>query len=250
MDNPLTYRHGVAYTVVADIEDIYKRADDALGESREDIENIVRYMIRQSPMTAKDLECALREARRRFKIVPKRSQLIHVLWNIDHALSETVVVESMKRLLVKKAAKSQSGVIVITVLTSPYPKVGNKTQRFSCEWNCYYCPNERGQPRSYLHDEPAVMRANENGFDAVLQFTDRATAMAMNGHPIDKIELLVLGGTWASYPHEYQEEFVRDLFYAANTFGQRANRRTDRWNLEEEQCANETATCVLVHKTS
>jgi hypothetical protein len=61
------------------------------------------------------------------------------------------------------------------VLTSPYPSFTDpesgkkKTQRFSCKWNCYYCPNEPGQPRSYLHDEPAVLRANQNGFDAVLQ---------------------------------------------------------------------------------
>lgn len=41
----------------------------------------------------------------------------------------------------------------------------------------------------------------------------------LTGHPVDKIELLVLGGTWSSYPHDYQEEFVRDLFYAANTYG-------------------------------
>ena len=47
------------------------------------------------------------------------------------------------------------------------------------------------------------MRANRNDFDAVRQFTDRAATLAMNGHPVDKIELLVLGGTWASYPHQY-----------------------------------------------
>ena len=62
---------------------------------------------------------------------------------------------------------------VITVLTSPYPEADGKVQSFSCKWNCHYCPNEPGQPRSYLHDEPAVRRANHNGFDPVLQFTDR-----------------------------------------------------------------------------
>ena len=113
-------------------------------------------------------------------------------------------------LLIKKAAKSQSGVLVITVLTGPFPtftdkKTGKtKTQKFTCAWNCYYCPNEPGQPRSYLHDEPSVLRANRNDFDPVRQFCDRAATLAMNGHPVDKIELLVLGGTWTSYPQEYQ----------------------------------------------
>ena len=54
-----------------------------------------------------------------------------------------------------------------------YPEVDGKKQRFSCEWDCHYCPNEPGQPRSYLHDEPSVLRANRNQFDPVLQFTDR-----------------------------------------------------------------------------
>ncbi len=59
------------------------------------------------------------------------------------------------------------------MLTSPYPEVDGVAQKFSCAWNCYYCPAEPGQPRSYLHDEPAVRRANQNAFDPVLQFTDR-----------------------------------------------------------------------------
>jgi histone acetyltransferase (RNA polymerase elongator complex component) len=49
------------------------------------------------------------------------------------------------KLLVKRGLRSHSGVLVITVMTSPYPKIGNKEQKFSCRWNCYYCPNEPGQ---------------------------------------------------------------------------------------------------------
>ncbi len=72
-------------------------------------------------------------------------------------------------LLITKSSKSGSGVLIITVLTSPFPTVDGFKQNFSCEWNCYYCPNEPNQPRSYLRDEPAVLRANQNGFDPVLQ---------------------------------------------------------------------------------
>ena len=68
----------------------------------------------------------------------------------------------------------------------------------------------------------AVLRANRNQFDPILQFHDRAVTLAMNGHPVDKIELLILGGTWSSYPHQYQEEYIRDLFFAANTFQNRS----------------------------
>ena len=95
-----------------------------------------------------------------------------------------------------------------------------------------------------------MKRANENGFDAVLQFTDRAATLASNGHPVDKVELLVLGGTWASYPHAYQEEFCRDLFFAANTFGERADeRRRERLSLYEEQVINESAPCKIIGLT-
>lgn len=61
---------------------------------------------------------------------------------------------------------------------------------------------------------------------------------------MDKIELLILGGTWSSYPHEYQEEFVRDLFFAANTFQRQEGRQ--RLSLEEEQVFNETAQTKII----
>ena len=109
-----------------------------------------------------------------------------------------------------------------------------------------------------------MLRANANGFDPVLQFTDRAATLAMNGHPVDKIELLVLGGTWASYPLEYQEEFCRDcectrprregrrtdekkVYYAANTFYQRQKR--PRLSLMQEQKINESTTCKIIGLT-
>lgn len=81
----------------------------------------------------------------------------------------------------------------------------------------------------------------------MLQFYDRAVTLAQNGHPIDKIELLILGGTWCSYPEDYQEAFIRDLFYAANTFTydkQRKDRR--RRSLLEEQAENEHALCKII----
>ena len=135
------------------------------------------------------------------------------------------------------------------MLTSPYPEVNGVAQPFSCAWNCHYCPSEPGQPRSYLHDEPAVRRANQNRFDPVLQFTDRAATLAGNGHPLDKIELLVLGGTWASYPHAYQETFCRDLFYAANTFYARGDAKRARLTLAEEQAENERALVKVIGLT-
>lgn len=147
---------------------------------------------------------------------------------------------NLRKILIKKSGKSSSGVLVITVVTSPYPD----GQKFSCEYNCYFCPNEPNQPRSYLHDEPSIIRANRNNFDPILQFYDRAYRLSLNGHPVDKIELIVLGGTWSSYPHSYQESFIRDLFYAANTFPQTKPRQKE--NLEKEKVLNENAECKII----
>ena len=247
MENPDKYKNTRYFATNSDLEDIYRAWDSVVAEEELPVlEKVVRALAADVPPDARAFERDLLQHRKEHKITFRKASLHHVYHRLV-GLGEIEPTEQLSSLLVKKSSKSQSGVLVITVLTSPYPTVDGKTQRFSCAWNCYYCPNEPGQPRSYLHDEPAVKRANENGFDPVLQFTDRAATLAMNGHPVDKIELLVLGGTWASYPHAYQEAFVRDLFFAANTFWQRAKR--PRLSLLEEQTINETARVKIIGLT-
>ncbi|GBG25517.1 Elongator complex protein 3 [Hondaea fermentalgiana] len=233
------------FTFNEDLEDIYKTWKQLVpDEKRGHAEIFVKELIALNPQTNEELNKATSKVRRmhKFPCSFRKSELLHVLMALEEEgkLSGPEVV-SMRKLLVKKSGKSNSGVLVITVLTSPYPH----GQKFSCEWNCYYCPNEPDQPRSYLHDEPSVLRANRNRFDPVLQFFDRAVTLAMNGHPVDKIELLILGGTWASYPVSYQEEFIRDLFFAANTFYTQGTGR-DRKSLSEEKALNERARCKII----
>ena len=145
-----------------------------------------------------------------------------------------------------KTVRSNSGVIVVTVLTSPYPH----GQKFSCRFNCYYCPDYPDMPRSYIPDEPAVKRGERNGWDAVNQVWDRLSALYLNGHPIDKLEVLVLGGTWDSYPVSYQEEFCRDVYYAANTFFENKDtRRMERLSLKDEIRINQTAKVRVIGLT-
>ena len=95
------------------------------------------------------------------------------------------------------------------------------------------------QPRSYLSTEPAVLRANANNFDCYEQFNDRAMTLLMCGHPIDKIEIIVLGGTWDHYPLEYQFEYIRDIYYSANVFSEPVKR--ERYSLTKEIEINENA---------
>tara|TARA_B110000285_G_C15122593_1_gene618134 strand:- start:4 stop:2040 length:2037 start_codon:yes stop_codon:yes gene_type:complete len=88
------------------------------------------------------------------------------------------------------------------------------------------------QPRSYLSTEPAVLRANRNNFDPILQIYDRADALMNCGHVIDKIEVLVLGGTWDHYPIGYQDEFIRDIYHSINNLDRRDI--TEKLTLEKE----------------
>ena len=136
----------------------------------------------------------------------------------------------------RKPVRSWSGVLVVTVVMRP--------DKFSCPYDCYYCPDERkengaetDQPRSYLSTEPAVARANRNEFDAARQFWSRIDTLRTNGHTINKIEIIVLGGTFTTYPRDYQKEFIRDLFFAAND----GERTRERESLAHEQWLNEAA---------
>jgi elongator complex protein 3 len=108
--------------------------------------------------------------------------------------------------LQKKPTRSQAGVTVVTVLTKPYP----------CPGKCIFCPTDVRMPKSYLHDEPGAMRAERHAFDPYAQTASRIAALESIGHPADKIELLILGGTWSSYRRDYQEWFVKRCFDAMN----------------------------------
>ncbi len=105
-----------------------------------------------------------------------------------------------------KPIRTLSGVTTITVLTKPYP----------CPGECIFCPSEAGLPQSYLSDEPGARRGVENHFDPYLQVSSRLKALHEVGHPTDKIELLILGGSWSAYPSDYREWFIRRCFEALN----------------------------------
>jgi len=112
----------------------------------------------------------------------------------------------LERILRKREIRTLSGVAVITVITRPYP----------CPGKCIYCPDEKGMPKSYLSNEPAVMRAVGTKFDPHRQVKVRLQALKTNGHPTDKIELIVLGGSWSAYTKQYQTNFIKLCFDAMN----------------------------------
>ena len=122
-------------------------------------------------------------------------------WHID--------TETEKKLLAAiqmKPRRTASGVATITVITKPWV----------CSSKCIYCPNDVRMPKSYMSDEPACQRAEMNYFDPYLQVAARLHVLEAMGHITDKIELIILGGTWTDYPEDYQTWFVKELFCALN----------------------------------
>ena len=122
-------------------------------------------------------------------------------WNISEATDAALV-----RLLQAKPRRTASGVATITVLTKPWP----------CSGACVFCPNDIRMPKSYLSDEPACQRAERCWFDPFLQVAARLRTLTAMGHVTDKVELIVLGGTWSDYPESYQRWFTGELFRALN----------------------------------
>jgi len=131
--------------------------------------------------------------------------------------------EEFLNLLRTRKIRTLSGVAVIAVLTKPYP----------CPGHCVYCPTQKNMPKSYLSNEPAVMRAIRYKFDPYKQVQARLRALQDNGHETDKCELIVMGGTWSFLPRKYQEQFIKRCFDA---FNEKKSK-----NLEEAKKINEKA---------
>ncbi len=133
--------------------------------------------------------------------------------------------------LIKKPSRTVSGVAAVAVMTSPHDCPHGK---------CSYCPGgvSNDSAQSYTGKEPAARRAARNRFDPWQQVTDRVTQLEEIGHNTDKIDLIIMGGTFTSRDPEYQEWFVKRCFDALNGI--------DSDTLEEAQDRNRTASrrCV------
>ena len=102
---------------------------------------------------------------------------------------------------------------------------------FPCPGDCVYCPSAVGAPKSYTTESPAVLRAIRCGFDPAAQVRLRIETLVGMGHPVDKIELIIMGGTFLAYPVDYQYWFVKSCYDALN--------ETESSDLEAAKSVNE-----------
>jgi len=190
---------------------------------------IIKDLIKSRVKTPNDLASFKRKVAKKYKtFCPSNIELLKVY----HNLLKNEKVKSPKRieeLLKTKPIRSLSGIVNISVLTKPYP----------CPGKCIYCPKEAGLPKSYISGEPAVERAKKFNFNPYLQVQKRIEMLENQGHPTDKIELRIIGGTWSYYPKNYQEWFVKECFRACNDFNM--FKTSNSQTLEKEQKRNEKA---------
>ena len=163
----------------------------------------------------------------REKLIPKRAILPYFLqvkqnndelwksWDMTPELEERFI-----RSVRMKPRRTASGVATITVITRPH----------TCSSNCIYCPCDLRMPKSYLANEPACQRAELTFFDPYVQVAARLQALHQMGHSTDKVELIVLGGTWSDYPESYQYWFIKELFRALNEWPSSPNHIQERLN--------------------
>lgn len=205
--------------------------------------------------TSNDIDKFKKNIQKKYKYTISNAEFIKIYKNLN------LDNQHLRNLITKKKCKSNSGVLVITVLTSAHPQYIDeegkvKTARFSCKHDCAYCPNEPAhegnnwvaQPRSYLYSEPAVLRANANDFDPIKQMNSRLSTLINMGHIPDKLEIIVLGGTWCEYPRNYQDRFITELYYSANIYFDDEPKRAKK-TLEEEIEINETSQIHIIGLT-
>ncbi|MFA5128290.1 MAG: tRNA uridine(34) 5-carboxymethylaminomethyl modification radical SAM/GNAT enzyme Elp3 [Patescibacteria group bacterium] len=171
-------------------------------------EKIIYKLLKKVPKTADDFSSVLRNEMRGRKSGEDLSRKIDLLRVYHAMLAKGKIKKSLalEQILTKRAVRTLSGVAIVTVLTEPH----------ECPGQCIYCPDEKEMPKSYISDEPAAARALSLQFDPYRQVSERIKTLTKNGHPTDKIELIVKGGTWNAYPPDYQYWFILRCFEAAN----------------------------------
>lgn len=183
------------------------------------------------------------------ELIERYNELI-ATWELEENLM-------FKKILRKRWVRSQSWVTVISLLT----------KFWWCPGKCVYCPTFEWLPKSYIPNEPAVMRAELNKFDPIMQIHNRLRALEITWHKIEKNDIRVIGWTWSVYPLDYQESFIKWIYDAFNTYDEmkeyieKTDLSTDKFasfkiketykaklssSLEEAKKLNETSRCRII----
>ncbi|MFH0738180.1 MAG: tRNA uridine(34) 5-carboxymethylaminomethyl modification radical SAM/GNAT enzyme Elp3 [Candidatus Micrarchaeota archaeon] len=149
-----------------------------------------------------DLDRLKREEGRRFHLAKmiKNPEILE-------AIPAGSLSEELRILLLKKPVKTLSGVTPVAVMIQP---------QGSCAHGCAYCPSANLVAKSYTGFEPAALRAREAGFDPYIQSSGRVRQFEEGGHPSDKCEVIIMGGTFLEMPVDYKRSFVKGVYEGLN----------------------------------
>jgi len=235
---------------------------------------VLKYLLKfcVADTTFQQFNTELEKAKTRFKSGIQKTDLYNMYIAARNAdmVSNNVIFEQH---CVSLSSRSHSGVCVISTIMAPemhFIRDGRRTrEKFTCKYDCAYCPNDPEQARSYPREEPVPLRGSQNEFCVVRQMHSRLAVLAFNNHTTDKLECLVLGGTWSSYPREYRAQYHLDMFFAANLYAEGVNvceiqraiaasseakPAPDAWRaqvracgtIEEEHCINSESSCRII----
>lgn len=144
---------------------------------------------------------------RELNIMPKSSDLASAYQELVSSREINYDAQILESLTVKKV-RTQSGVAPFAVMMKPYP----------CPGRCVFCVEEKGLPKSYMADEPASARALSHNFDPIKQIESRLLQMKLTGHSPEKLQIIVVGGTFSAYEYDYKISFLKGIFDACNGF--------------------------------
>lgn len=211
-----------------------------MENNKENLSKILKEISQTNKWDSTSLQKILRKYPKDGKNMYAKDELVSAYGELRDSISNHELVEERIRM---KPTRTNSGVAVVTVLTKPYP----------CPGKCIYCPNEPNMPKSYIASEPGAQRALKNKFDPYAQVYNRLIALKNIGHNIEKVELIVLGGTWSFYPEDYQIFFIYECYRAMNHVKKESQGVIEAkdeqptkitWEeLEKEHIKNETAYC-------
>jgi elongator complex protein 3 len=185
------------------------------------LREIIETLLELDEPTREDLDVAKYRATRKHRLgrIPSNSEIIAALRPGER--------ERLITVLRRKATRAISGVNVVAVMTEPSPCPHGR---------CAYCPGgpEAGSPQSYTGHEPAAMRGAQNMFDPGAQVRSRIDQLRAIGHTVDKVDLIIMGGTFPASRRGYQEWFVKGCLDAITG--------SESTSLEEAKLRAETST--------
>lgn len=188
----------------------------AVYETRPEVEKLCKEVILKlyefadiadsAMLTRKRIEKIRNRVTKKYGLTPPRN--IELVKAYNELLNEKIIEpnETILNFIIKRRVRTLSGIANITVML----------KAFGCPGQCIFCPTQEGMPKSYFSTQPAMLRAVRNNFDAYAQVKARLNGLKTQGHDITKIDIRTAGGTWSSYLPEYQEHFIKSIYFALN----------------------------------